>query len=66
VARDRLAGARVDGRQEAYALAAHAELVRALMTTRPDLTLDELKARLAGAGVVVGRSSIGRFLLAWG
>jgi transposase len=35
-----LAPASMGGRKP-YALAAHAELVRALMTTQPDLTLDE-------------------------
>jgi hypothetical protein len=36
------------------------------MTDQPDLTIDELKDRLAGAGVVIGRSSLGRFLLVIG
>ena len=29
---------------------------------QPDVTLDELQARLEGHGITVGRSSIGRFL----
>jgi transposase len=47
---------------KAYALAAHAALVRELVAARPDITLDELRAHLAGQGIEVGRTSISRFL----
>jgi len=49
-----------------YALADNEALVRALVAAQPDLTLDELHAELGRRGVHVGRSSIGRFLLARG
>ena len=52
------------GGTRAYALAPHDALVRSLIAEKPDITIDELHARLAGEGVRVGRSSIGRFLLA--
>lgn len=45
-----------------FALAAHEELVRSLVAGQPDLTLDELRAALAEAGVAVARSSVRRFL----
>jgi putative transposase len=45
-----------------YALAAHEELVRALIAARPDMTLAELGEALAGEGIQVGRSAIARFL----
>jgi transposase len=47
-----------------HALAPHLELVRRLLAEAPDLTLEELRARLAEAGVQVGRSSVDRFLRA--
>lgn len=47
-------------------LAAHAERVHALLATEPDLTIAELRSRLAAAGVVASRSAIGRFLVAAG
>ena len=47
-----------------YALAAHEELVRALIVARPDMTLDELREALADQGIGIGRSSISRFLAA--
>jgi transposase len=47
-----------------YALADHERLVRALITERPDLTLEELKEALAQQGIRVGRSSVDRFLKA--
>jgi transposase len=54
------------GGKKPFALAAHEERVRALLAARPDITLGELKAQLADQGVVVGRSSIDRFLKALG
>jgi transposase len=47
-----------------YALEGHEVLVRELVATRPDLTLDELQQALAEHGIVVGRSSVNRFLQA--
>jgi transposase len=55
---------KVPTRRKPYALAAHQELVRGLVARQPDMTLDELQAALAAAGVVVGRSSIDRYLKA--
>ncbi len=49
-----------------YALADHEGLVRELVAARPDMTLDELHEELGRRGIRVGRSSIGRFLLAGG
>jgi len=43
-------------------LATHEELVRSLIQEQPDITLAELKARLAKKKVSVGKSSISRFL----
>jgi transposase len=54
------------GGTKPYVLARHAELVQSLVRAKPDMTIDELRARLLAEGVVVGRSSIGRFLLARG
>jgi transposase len=51
-------------RRKPYALAAHEKLVRQLLAAQPDVTLDELQAALAGEGVVVGRSSVNRYLKA--
>lgn len=45
-----------------FVLAAHEELVRKLVAEQPDITLEELKARLAKKKVTVGKSSIARFL----
>jgi len=50
--------------QKPYALADHEALVRALVAARPDMTLDELHEELGRHGIGVGRSSVGRFLLA--
>jgi transposase len=47
-------------------LAAHAERVHALLAAEPDLTIAELRSRLAAAGIVASRSAIGRFLIAAG
>jgi transposase len=49
-----------------YALADNEVLVRALVAAHPDMTLDELHEELGRRGIQVGRSSIGRFLLARG
>ncbi len=54
------------GGKKPYALAGHADRVRALLAAQPDITLDELYEQLAGQGIKVGRSSIGRFLKALG
>jgi len=47
-----------------YALADHEALVRALVDGRPDMTIDELNDELGRHSIRVGRSSVGRFLLA--
>jgi transposase len=49
-----------------YALADHEAVVRALIAKGPDLTLEELRAALAQKGILVGRSSVDRFLKARG
>lgn len=50
------------GGYKGYALAAHEERVRRLVTEQPDMTLAELRARLARAKVTVSQSSIFRYL----
>jgi transposase len=47
-------------------LAGHAELVHALLAATPDITIAELRTRLAAAGVAVSPSAISRFLKACG
>jgi transposase len=47
-------------------LAVHTERVQALLAAEPDLTIAELRSRLAAAGIAVSRSALGRFLLAAG
>jgi len=47
-------------------LAAHAERVHALLAAEPDLTIAELRGRLAAEGIAASRSGIGRFLVAAG
>jgi putative transposase len=54
------------GGHKAFALAGHEGLVRELCKAQPDITLDELHARLAAARVRVGRTSVHRFLKALG
>ena|SRR5665213_1853821 len=54
------------GRKKPFALAGHEACVRALLAAQPDATLEELKAQLAGQGIVIGRSSVDRFLKALG
>src|SRR5260370_28001586 len=50
------------GGYKEFALAAHEELVRSLIVEQPDITLAELETRLAKKKVMVGKSSISRFL----
>jgi transposase len=50
------------GGYKEFALVAHEELVRGLIEDQPDITLKELKVRLAKKKVSVGKSSIARFL----
>ena len=45
-----------------FALAAHEDLVRQLVAEQADITLAELEARLAKKKIMVGKSSISRFL----
>lgn len=54
------------GGYKAFALAEHEGLVRKLYEAQPDITLDELHARLAAMRVKVGRTSVHRFLKALG
>jgi putative transposase len=58
--------ARAVGGKRPYGLAGHAQLVRQLLATDPDVTLEELRRRLVDQGVQVGRSSIDRFLTSLG
>jgi transposase len=52
----------VPAAKKQFALAPHEELVRGLIVAEPDITLDELQARLAAEAIVVGRTSIHRYL----
>ena len=56
----------VIGGHKPFALAKQERLVRELVAARPDQTLDELRGRLAEHGVLVGRTSIHRYLEALG
>jgi|Tabmets5t2r1_1033131.scaffolds.fasta_scaffold42552_2 transposase len=47
-------------------LAVHSERVHALLAAEPDLTIAEVRGRLAAAGIAASRSAIGRFLIAAG
>jgi len=47
-------------------LAVHAERVRALLTAEPDLTIAELRARLASEAIHASPAAISRFLTAEG
>lgn len=49
-----------------HALAAHEPVVRALIATHCDLTLEELRDALGREGIGIGRSSVDRFLKARG
>ena len=50
------------GGYKPYALAAHEERVRHMVAEQPDITLAELKAKLAKQEITVGQTSIFRFL----
>src|SRR5258708_3235188 len=50
------------GGYKGYALAAHEDLIRQLLAEQPDIALAEIKAILATENVMVGQSSISRFL----
>jgi transposase len=54
----------VSGGRKPFALAEHEAVVRALLAAQPDITLEELRVQLADQGIVVGRSSIDRYLKA--
>ena len=56
-----ISAAKFGGYKE-FALAAHEELIRSLIEEQPDITLAELEARLAKKKILVGKSSISRFL----
>ena len=64
-ARGTLEPGRIGGRKRST-LAAHGERVQALLAAAPDLTIAELRSRLAAAGIAVSRSALGRFLIAAG
>jgi putative transposase len=49
-----------------HALAEHEAVVHRLLGAHPDLTLEELRDRLAEEAIWVGRSSVDRFLKARG
>ena len=55
-----LGGDRRSGRIEA-----HAPLILGLLERRPDITLSELRAELAEAGVQVSIASLWRFFARW-
>ena len=50
------------GGYKPYALARHADRIKRWIAKRPDLTLLEIQARLAKAGVKVAAASVFRFL----
>jgi transposase len=50
------------GGYKRHALAAHEERVRQLVAEQPDITLAELRAKLAKQKVTVGQTSVFRFL----
>lgn len=54
------------GGRKVHALERHAALVDRLLTEKRDITLEEMRVALATAGVVIGRSSIDRYLKARG
>jgi transposase len=54
------------GGNKGYALAPHAEIVKALVGATPDMTLDELRGKLAERAIAVTRTSIWRFLVSLG
>jgi transposase len=63
--RGTLAADRIGGGKRSK-LAAHTERVHALLAAEPDLTIAELRARLAADGIEVSPSAISRFLVACG
>lgn len=50
------------GGYKRFALAAHEDRVRRLVAQQPDITLAELRAKLARQKVTIGQTSIFRFL----
>lgn len=50
------------GGYKGYALEGHEQQVKQWIVERPDITLAELRVRLAKQKVIVGKSSIARFL----
>ena len=50
------------GGYKPYALAAHEARVRQLVAAQPDITLAELKTKLAKQKVMIGQTSVFRFL----
>jgi len=50
------------GGYKRFALAAHEDRVRGLVAQQPDITLAELRAKLAKQRIIVGQTSIFRFL----
>lgn len=52
------------GGQKDFALRPHEALVRRLVASHPDQTIDELTARLGSAGISISRAAVGRFLVA--
>jgi transposase len=51
------------GGYKEFVLAGHEGLIRGLIEEQPDITLAELETRLAKKNVLVGKSSISRFLI---
>jgi transposase len=56
---------RIGGRKRST-LAVHTERVHALLAAEPDLTIAELRTRLAAEGIAVRRSAVDRFFAAAG
>ena len=54
------------GAKKPFVLAPHGTLVRGLISSHPDHTLDELRDRLVAEGITVGRTSLHRYLAALG
>lgn len=48
------------------ALEPHYDRIRALVAATPDITIEELRERLAAEGIAISRSPLGRCLLALG
>ena len=60
------AAAKPMGGTKEHRLAGYEAVVRDLVRRNPDMTLDELRARLVEAGIAVARTSVWRFLEAIG